>query len=217
MRIAVITANIGAIDIDRPIPKQSIDFDRFYFRDGSPYPRYDFSNRLKAKFFKVQSHNVDALQQYDVHVWIDAAYQIISSEWLQWMIHQLQGFDITVTKHQERSCIYKEADFVQLMIARNNHYIRLRYQREPIKAQADHYRSKGYPANNGLYACGMFARWNNKKNNDAFNDWWIENCKWSIQDQLSFPVVAREHQLSVNPIDINLFNNPYFAWKDHKK
>jgi hypothetical protein len=34
--------------------------------------------------------------------------------------------------------------------------------------------------------------------------------KWSLQDQLSFPIVASEHGLEVNVCNKSLMNNEYF-------
>ena len=51
MRIAVISANIGGFDTEKCIPKQTVEFDRYYYTDKNlPVPMHTQDARMKAKF-----------------------------------------------------------------------------------------------------------------------------------------------------------------------
>lgn len=211
-RVALITANFGGFDNIQRIAPQDVRTDCFFFTDGAgqrmasqkqfaeassawqiiapPYPRYDLNPRLKAKYFKLQQHRIAELKGYDYYIWIDASVEVYSGSFSGWIIDSLGDADTAFFRHHERSCIYNEAavstDF-------SNPYIRKRYADEPITEQIAAYRQDAYPSGNGLYACTIFARRNSKTANAVFDEWWLENIKWSFQDQLSLPYVLHRN------------------------
>ena len=78
----------------------------------------------------------------------------------------------------------------------------------PVIEQVEEYKKRGYPAHNGLWACGLLIRRNNDKIKKFNKLWWEHNKKYTYQDQLSFPVCAREVGLDIRTIDIsNLLDN----------
>ena len=54
---------------------------------------------------------------------------------------------------------------------------------------------------------------------ERFNEsWWAEICKWGQRDQLSLPVVLRQFpELKVNRINLDIKNNPYTRYEEHKQ
>jgi len=216
-KVAVISAVFGGMDSPKRMPEQTIPFDFFYFNDASIFPRKEFSPRLRAKFFKLQSHRIREIAKYDIVIWIDGSFEITSNEFVSWVLSHLKKSSISVLKHPERSCIYEECKFVADLMGIGNTYLKSRYASEPIREQVNEYKKEGYPQNNGLYSCGLFARKQDEKTNHIFDDWWAENCKWSIQDQLSFPYVLWKNNMKVQEIKIDLFRNEYFNLTSHTK
>jgi hypothetical protein len=45
--------------------------------------------------------------------------------------------------------------------------------------------------------------------------WWQENLRWSLQDQISLPVVLRRLRQSCDTIEGNLWSNNLVEWVDH--
>lgn len=199
MKTIVYTAIYG--DYDKP-KKQPLGIKPVLFTDGIESEDWEVRKvfreeehpRMKAKYFKCNSHVLDC----DVSIWIDGSAVIRTQDFVQWCLDQLGDGDIALIKHPDRDCIYDEANFCQFMP---------KYQGVPVLEQVEEYRKQGYPAHNGLWACGLLIRRHNDKVK-AFNKlWWEHNKKYTYQDQLSFPVCAKEVGLDIRTIDINLNSN----------
>lgn len=159
------------------------------------HPRKEPHPRMQAKYFKCNSHILDC----DVSVWIDGSAVIRTPEFEKWCLEQLGDGDIALIKHPERDCIYDEANYCQFMA---------KYAGVPVMEQVGEYGKQGYPAHNGLWACGLLIRRHNEKIKKFNKLWWEHNKKYTYQDQLSFPVCAREVGLDIRTINIsNLLDN----------
>jgi len=158
------------------------------------HPRKESHPRMKAKYFKCNSHKLDC----DVSIWIDGSATIKTPDFEKWCLEQLGDGDIALIKHPDRDCIYDEANFCIFMD---------KYKDLPILEQVMEYAKQGYPQHNGLWACGLLIRRHNDKVK-AFNKlWWEHNKKYTYQDQLSFPVCAKEVGLDIRTINIELNSN----------
>ncbi len=213
MKIAVITANIGGFDTENVIPTQDIAFDRFYINDRScPYTAYKVDNRLKAKIFKILPHKT--WPGYDVYIWIDGNIQVKAGNFISRIVNKLEGGEVVISRHSERSSVYEEADFICTELKKGHKYLQARYTEESIRKEVDSFG----PGLEGLYWCGCFARLNNEKVNKAFDDWFIDNVIWSYFDQNSFVYQMHKHQLKLNIIEWgDYYVNEHYAFTEHKK
>lgn len=217
-RITVISANIGGFDEPKHFPIQNIECDCLYFNeDNLPIPMASLDNRMKAKYFKLQAHKL--FPDNDYIIWMDSSFQIQSSDFVEYMIERLfPPFHIAVTKHPDRNCIYEESKFVTKLLFQGDKYILNRYANSQIEKEAEHYYNMGYPANNGLYACGLFARKVNPEVNSFFDKWWDACMQWSCFDQLSFPVLAKQCGIKINPLVFdNYLDNKFYKIIKHIK
>ncbi len=223
MRIAVVTASIGGIDVPKIFPNQSIAVDYFSFtNENLPFPMDGLSSRLRAKYFKMQAHKLAAIenQEYDVIVWIDGNVQLQKDNVLAQMINRLveEKADVVLAPHPSRNCVYAETDFIVNEIAKGNKYLSVRYKPESLKKEADLFRSWNYPENNGLYWCGFFARRNTPKVNDFFDDWWNANLLWCDFDQTNFPFLAHRHKIKISTIEFgDFYENENYKLVHHSK
>lgn len=151
--------------------------------------------RMRAKYFKCMPHQV---LDCDISIWIDGSATIKTPYFKEWCLEKLGDNDIALFEHPERDCIYDEANYCQGMP---------KYRDLPVLIQVMEYMRMKYPRKNGLWACGLLIRRHNKKVQEFNRLWWRHNKKYTYQDQLSFPVCAREVGLKVNTIDLNLWNN----------
>lgn len=215
MRIALVTACFGSIDVKKNVPKQSVKFDRFFFDESSsPYPLHSLSNRMKAKYFKCQMHK--AIPGYDLYIWIDGSVQITSSKFIESIVKQ--SGDFTAAHHPERSCIYKEADFIMSEIVSGNKYLADRYSVHSIEKEINFYREQGYPSRNGLFEGGIFSVKNTPKMNKLMDKWWDSCLRWSDYDQFSLRYLfepsildVRRHYKLVNHLTVSAIENPRFS------
>ena len=169
------------------------------------HPRKESHPRMKAKYFKCNSHKLDC----DISIWIDGSATIKTPDFEKWCLEQLGDGDIALIKHPDRDCIYDEANFCQFMP---------KCQGVPVLEQVEEYRKQGYPTHNGLWACGLLIRRHNDKVKGFNKLWWRHNNKYTYQDQLSFPICAREADLRIGTIEDNQWNNDIidFATSLHK-
>lgn len=220
-RIAVITASIGGIDVHKLMPQQSIECDYFYYNDDNcPYPFRGIDNRLKAKYFKIRAHRMKVFDSYDILVWVDGNIQVLHSDFIETVIKPLSNpdIDIAISRHPQRNCIYEEANFIIDEVKKGNKYLSTRYDIESMNAEMDHFKSFSYPQNAGLYWCGLFARKNNEKLDDFFEDWWEDNILWTNFDQNNFVFQARLHDINIGTFNLgNFYENEYYKLIHHSK
>lgn len=221
MKILILTANIGGFDTQKEFPAQLVEdgqtYEYFCFTESNLLrPMTALDNRMKAKYFKLQAHKL--FPDFDYYIWIDSAFQIKSEMFLQIMVHHiwLGDADIAVTKHPQRNCIYDEAEFVLHGIISGNKYLASRYGKSKIEFERNYYQSLLYPKDNGLYACGLFIVRNDKKMNSFMDAWWQKCLEWSCFDQLSFPFLAKQHDVNIMPLVFdNYLDNQFYKIVKH--
>lgn len=217
-KIAVITAIYGDIDDLKEMPVQSISFDRFCFTDSNiipkdksefngwklirpSYPRYDLHPRIKAKYFRTFSHSVSELKSYDIIIWIDGSIKIINPDFVEFMIKDISENEMCFFKHHTRNCAYEEANICKQYVTK--------YLSEPLHEQILEYSIEGFPKNNGLIETGCFAKLINSRTNKVMEEWFMENIKYSYQDQVSLPYVLWKNKFIPRIIEKNIHNNEY--------
>lgn len=227
-RICVYTAICGGYDRLKAQPQQTVECDWICFSDTPIAPVGQWhvvpvafapgnttSTRLRAKYFKIQSHQLfpggwlDAGSQsfgtnhYDYLIWIDASVQLVRADFVEMMIANIGTSGWAMFKHPWRNCIYDEALESAPM---------LKYQGQQIIEQADAYKRAGFPANQGLWCGGLIARKTDAHHLAAINElWWRENLRWSYQDQISLPIVLWRLGLSVDTVNVP-FHNDYYGF-----
>jgi len=106
--------------------------------------------------------------------------------------------------HPERSCIYDEATAV----------LGLGYD-DParVRRQIAHYRSIGYPVEGGLFKGAFLLRRHHDPALIACMESWFEQVLvHSYRDQISMPVVFKQHALSPSLIAKNFLDNDILDW-----
>lgn len=236
MKVCVYTAIHGAHDELRPALPQTVDCDFICFTDQPDLPRdrgwriiqakrREAHPRMRAKFFKVLSHRafpggrlawrhdpVAALlgrrPRYDALVWIDGCIQVTSPDFVASFVAHVGGTGWSMLRHPDRDCIYEEAI--------GSRGLR-KYDGQPLEDQVAAYRAEGFPAHHGLMACTVIARRTDAPALAALNEaWWRENLEWTYQDQISLPVVLWRRRQGYDPVELNLWDNPWFSRLDHR-
>lgn len=220
LNIAVYTTIFGNYDTLKPVPKQNITA-TFYCITDNPklsapgwkiilvnYPRKDLHPRLRAKYFKMFPYEVPELNKKQITIYVDGSIQITSEKFVQYCVQNLAS-DMVLFKHPNRDCIYEELKASQSLE---------KYKTEPINEQIEAYKQL-YPRNGGLYACGVLVRKHTEEVKRVMQSWWLENIKWSYQDQLSFPFVCKQHNFTPGTFEENQYNTGYFKviWHDDGK
>lgn len=211
MRIAVVSAVFGGYD--RPVfVEQTVGCRYVMVTDGlvdvpagwehQVVDRGRLDPRLAGKFVKCRPWEfADA----DVFVWLDGSIEPAPGLVAQ-MIDDLGGADVAFHPHPHRSSIKVEAQVSAAMA---------KYDGQPVVEQAATYVAAGHPDSWGLYAAGLFVWRDSPFVRQMGQRWLDEICRWSVQDQLSLPVVLAESELWVNSLSGGLMSNPLFRIRAH--
>jgi hypothetical protein len=120
------------------------------------------------------------------------------------------GDDMMICRHNERDCVYDEAEVCKSW--------GLDYP-ERIDAQMQRYRANAYPAHNGLYATGIIARRHDRPNLQAMCELWWNQCQFgSRRDQLSLNfAIWQSPPIKISAIDYarQFLVNPNFIIHPH--
>jgi hypothetical protein len=200
----IISANFGNIDSNHLIDNMII------YDESSLFPHPNLSPRLRSKYFRMCTHSIHSSSFF---IWSDASI-ILKEGIIDWLINRLGGFDALFFKHSERSSITEEKDYVLNHL--DSPYLKQRYKGYNISEQVKDYLDDGFDDQIGLMECGLFIRRNKPNVNNAFNEWFIEQVKWSIQDQLSLPYILWKHQINFKLIeDYTVYEGPFHKYKGH--
>ena len=235
--IALVTANFGGIDDIKPLPPHS-GIDAFYYTDAETaascsrdaastwtriivpdYPRYDFNPRLRAKYFKIQIHRLCEVRRYRWLVWADGSVMFKRLDFWRQRADALARLParrrILLVPHPERRTITEEFDYVEAEIRFGNEYMRSRYAQEKMPEQMAHFRRRGWDLNAKLWCGTTWMVENNDGVRRALDEWWDQNLRYGIMDQLSLPVALAEHGVEPQALDVHLWDNEYFKFIGH--
>lgn len=153
------------------------------------------SPRMAAKYFKCNPHKE---LNCDISIWIDGSGTIKTGKFIQRCVEMLGDYDMLAFKHNERDCIYKEADFCEWFE---------KYRNVDIRGQVEYYRKMGHPENAGLWACGLVVRKHNARTRRFNSLWWWHNKRFTYQDQLSFPICVKKSGVKLKTLELDLNDN----------
>jgi len=145
------------------------------------------NDMLRAKWWKLSP--LDACPDADVSIWIDASVTVTNPSFLGRCISALGNDDWTLIPHPWRNCLYDEAAYCGETGMHNPAVMAL---------QAAYYQSLGYPTGAGLYASTVLVRRHTDAVASACCSWWHDVTRWSTRDQVSLPVILREHPVPLN-------------------
>jgi hypothetical protein len=211
VRVAVVSAVFGGYD--EPVwVEQSVDCHYVMVTDGLVNVPRQFEHvrvdrggidpRLVGKFVKCRPWEfADA----DLFVWLDGSI-FPDRTLVERMIDDLDDGDIAFHPHPDRTSIKVEAGVSADLP---------KYQGELVVEQASSYVSAGHPDAWGLWAAGLFVMRDSMRVRQFGQLWLDEICRWTVQDQLSLPVVLRRCGLDVRLLSGGLRGSPLFKIRQH--
>ena len=235
--IALISASFGGIDDIKLMPNHE-GIDAFMYTDEATkarmssealaswtnvivpdYPRADLGARLTSRYFKHQIHRLDQVSGHRWLVWADASIELHQTDFIFEHLERLRCLPpekrICLIPHPQRDTIEEEFLFIVEWM-QNKENIRLRYANEKMPEQMEWFRQQGWRLDAPLW-CGTF--WmveNNDVINRCWNDWWDQNLRWGMMDQLSFHGAIEEGGCIPQSLEIDLYDNPYFSKVPHR-
>ena len=166
-------------------------------------------NMMCAKYYKAKTHEINILSDYDYYIWIDGSI-LLRPNFISNIIDIINTNSqpkLICFKHSVRDNIKDELE-VSLKLEK--------YKNQDLKNQYNQYINNGYPDSIGLFENTIMIKKNDAKINKLFDEWWIQNLKYSYQDQISLPYVM--WKLNIIPdyiINENVFNNQTYSYVDY--
>ncbi len=195
MNIAVVCANIGAIDSVKGLPKQNMEYDYHYFHEGNlPYPLPNLDNRLKSKYIKIMMHRF--LPQYDAYIWLDGKVQVHENNFVELMTKDLVAdspdqYQLCIFPHPDNRLVYEEMNYIISSMKKGSTYLLSRYGHQQMEKELKFYKDYLISAA-PVYATTIFSRFNNDYVNRACEEWWIRTLEFSSFDQAMFSLIAAD-------------------------
>jgi len=235
--IALVTANFGGIDRLKPLPVDP-HVDSYCYTDNAgrmstpkevsatwheiivpDYPRNDFNDRLRSRYFKHQIHRLNQVRGYRWLAWTDSSLLFKNLSFLVDESEKLSRLEphqrLLLIPHPDRDTVADEYAYIQKQISLGNDYLKSRYYYEKMREQMLYFKEVGWSAEVPLY-CGTF--WlveNSEIIQRALDDWWDQNIRFGMMDQLSLTPVLYSHSLSPQRLDVRLWDNEYFRYITH--
>ena len=156
-----------------------------------PIPHPEKDKLRQSRYAKLNPHKL--LADYEYSLWMDANIEVVSPLFEQVINDRLAaGPLISIPKHPQRNCIYKEAE---VCIHKGKDF------KWTIKRQIDYLKSNNFPENHGLYENNIILR----KHNDhkivlLSEDWWKLYRAFSNRDQLSLAFLLWKHKIDCVPL-----------------
>ncbi|TXN05841.1 hypothetical protein FV219_10080 [Methylobacterium sp. WL122] len=235
--ICLVTANFGGIDPIRKVSPCPF-IHSYYYTDvinthnikiddnhgwtniiNPNYPRYDFSPRLRAKYFKCQIHRLEETAPYRWLAWGDSSFSIKDLGaiiyWSGKLRTRAPQDRIAFIRHPDRTTVDQEFRLVRDLIAAKNEYVTVRYENEKLQEQVDYYLSLGWDLEKPLYNGGFFIMERNNFTEALLNDWWDQNIRFGVMDQISLSMMLYKNRIDPYIIDANIHDNVCFTWDKH--
>ncbi len=204
MRVAIISANLGAYDpphewAPQVVPGATVSVHRF---DDSNFPPRSKAMTPALQVGLLKWFGPDFVPVADAVIWIDASCAPTPQS-ASWFLDRLGSADVAVFAHPERMTIREEYEFiVGRMARRGESYLNGRYKGEWIAEQFAMIEQAG-KADLPLYASTAFAYRPTPKVLSAFADVFLLKARYLLHDQLAFPYALDKHMCSVNIIREN--------------
>ncbi|ARF10005.1 protein of unknown function DUF616 [Indivirus ILV1] len=216
MKVAVVSANFGNYDSvkEQSNIKEKELFDWYYFTDNlniisntykiitTRYHNHTYNmNVLFGKYYKLQSHKIDILSNYDYIIWMDASIQILNPNFVNDILDFLKNKpNLVMFAHEARTKIKDEVTVLNKIS---------KFRGLNFNQQLKTYYDDGFKDDYGLYSSGFFIRKNNDDGiNKLYDDWWNEVTTQTYRDQVSLSYVLWKNNIRPDIIiKQNIFKN----------
>ena len=214
MKFCILSAHFGG---QKPW-KQKIEskhpFEYIYYDDNTlPGRENAMHPRLKAKIPKMLGWRY---HKADWYVWMDSSVIVKPGVDIPEAVLKTAGNNsICLFRHTKLNRIQDEAMWVKKAVNNNHQYFKDRFKGEPILSQVKTYLDDKNFEDNNLFQMTFFAYHYSARK--IMEEWFIQNCLWSVKDQLSFPYVLSKSKISYSVFKGNALENDLFFWNIQKR
>lgn len=199
-RTAVIQASLGGIDNIAKHTPQTVPYDHFIYTDENLPPRDKaLRPRLQAKIPKFFGWQL--APDHDYYLWLDGNIGLNKPETLEYLLKEIEGYDIVVLRHPVRPNIRQEVRYTRKSINQESIYALARYTGEQYQELYELIEGDKDYVDDLLVIGGIFLYKNTTEVQVMMKEWWYYNTRYCLQDQLSFAYVLKKSGLKVKILD----------------
>lgn len=180
-----------------------------YINDAIFPPRFNALHpRLQSKIPKMLAFEL--FPDYDYYIWTDSNITLKTSKTLETIYNKCSENDIVLFKHHLRNYLHEEFSF---MFENASIPYLQKYVNEPFKEQLAFYEKTCEDFHKlPLYEMGCFMFKNNLRMRQTMKEWFYQNARYSIQDQLSIPYVLDIFRPHVGILGENIIENDFIHY-----
>lgn len=180
-----------------------------YLNDDNFPPRFNALHpRLQSKIPKMLAFEM--FPDFDFYLWTDSNITLQTQETVETFYKRCKNKDIVVFRHHVRNFLHEEFQF--MFDNKDNPYLE-KYINEPFQEQLDIYKKTCENFDElKLYEMGCFIYKNNDIMRKVMKEWFYQNARYSIQDQLSFPYVVDMLKPNVGINGRNIIKNKFINY-----
>lgn len=212
----LIQASLGDIDPKVEHTPQSIPYDHHLFTDENFPPRDKaMTPRLQAKIPKMFGWQLRP--GYKTYLWLDGNLKLSHPDSFKYYLEQLGDNDILVLRHPSRPNIRQEVRYTRKGINQQSMYILSRYPGELLKEMYEIVKNDKDYEDDLLVIGGIFLYRDTPKVREMLKEWFYYQCRYILQDQISFAYVLKKSGVKYKVIDDVYDNTPYITHTKHKR
>ncbi len=188
---------------------QEYEYKRIFLTDKNFPNRTNALNpRLQSKMPRMLAF--DMYPNYDYYFWTDSNITLNRPDTINTFYNLCKPHDMVLFSHPHRKFLHEEFRF---MFENSNIPFLEKYKNEFIKEQYQAYKNQLKNFHTvPLYASGCFMYKNNETTRVLMKEWYYQNCRYSIQCQLSLPYVIELYKPSVMSLSDNILENEYLKY-----
>jgi len=215
-RVAIIQASLGGIDREVEHTLQTIPYDHHLFTDEN-FPLRDkaMTPRLQAKIPKMFGWQLRP--GYETYLWLDGNLKLSRPDSLEYYLNELGDNDILVLRHPSRPNIRQEVRYTRKGINQQSMYILSRYPGELLAELYDLIEKDKEYVDDLLVIGGIFLYRDTPKIREMLKEWFYYQCRYILQDQISFAYVLKKSGVKYKVLDDVYDNTPYLKIIRHTK
>ena len=214
MKFCIVSAHFGGKKPWTNQIKSKHDCKFVYYDDNNMPGRENAMHpRLKSKIPKMLASRY---HKADWYIWMDSSVIIKPGvDLAQCVLDTANGNPLCLFKHTKLNRIQDEVKLVKQAVKSNVEYFEKRFKGEPILSQVNHYLSDKEFTDNKLFQMTFFAYHYSAR--ELMQEWFMQNCLWSIKDQISFPYVLQKSGLKYSLFKGDALQNDMFFWNIQKR
>ena len=214
MKFCILSAHFGGPKPWKQKLHSKYPFEFIYYDDNTlPGRQNAMHPRLKSKIPKMLGWRY---HKADWYVWMDSSVIVKPGVDIPEAVLKTAGSNsLCLFKHTKLNRIQDEATWVKKAVKGNHQYFKDRFEGEPILSQVKTYLGDKTFQDNNLFQMTFFAYHYSARY--IMEEWFIQNCLWSVKDQLSFPYVLSKSKASYSLFRGNALENDLFFWNIEKR